>query len=87
MEKIKYAQGWDIEEFERLITNDIISDNKIFLRIRLSEIDSDVEKLDKCVKKLCVDIQENKEYIRTYKRTILKLKELKKLIERKFVEV
>jgi hypothetical protein len=77
----EYAPGRDIEGLKMEIICDIITKNKIYLKIKRDNINYDVEKLTANIKELEKSTAEDKELIPVYQRTIDKLKEIKICIE------
>ena len=77
----EYAPGWDLDNFQKVVTQEIHDKNKINLKIRKENIDDDIKKLKGNIEELSQGTKEDIKHISSYQRTIDRLQKIKKQIE------
>ena len=77
----EYAPGWDIDNLQKVVTQEIHDKNIVHLRIRKENIDDDIVKLKGNIEELSQGTKEDIKHIASYQRTIDSLQKIKKQIE------
>ena len=77
----RYAPGWDPDALQNEVVKDVQGKNKVNLKIRKDNIDSDIKKLKKNISQLSKGTKQDIKQISSYQNTIDRLQQIKKYIQ------